>query len=187
MQDSSDASLITQVLVEDDRGAFAVLVNRHQPAIRGLLRRLCGGDAALADDLAQETFVRAYRGLRGFRGGARLATWLHRIAFNVFLGQMGRCRRADHPAQPEAEDPGDAANTPGDALLLRYDLERAMTTLRPAEAAAVTLSYVHLLSHEEIAEVLGCPVGTVKTHILRGKQRLRAQMGVWAEQAGGAS
>jgi RNA polymerase sigma factor (sigma-70 family) len=182
MHDPSDSSLIAQVLVEDDRGAFAVLVNRHQPAVRGLLRRLCGGDVAWADDLAQETFVRAYRGLRRFRGGARLGTWLHRIAYNVFLDQAGRAAR-----RPERGGEGDAGAAVRDDPVLRYDLERAMTALRPAEAAALTLSYVHLLSHDEIAEVLGCPVGTVKTHIARGKQRLREQMGDWAGQAGGAS
>lgn len=183
MHDTADASLITRVLVEDDRGAFADLVNRHQGAIRGLLRRLCGGDSALADDLAQETFVRAYRGLRGFRGGSRLATWLHRIAYNCFLDHHGRAGRwAERAGADGPEPPSRTTDDP----LLRHDLERAMTSLRPAEAAALTLSYVHLHSHEEIAEVLGCPVGTVKTHIFRGKQRLRAYLDGWSDQRRGA-
>jgi RNA polymerase sigma-70 factor, ECF subfamily len=180
MEDAADAGLIARVLANDDRGAFAALVNRHQPSVRGLLRRLCKGDAAAADDLAQETFVRAYRGLRGFRGGARLATWLHRVAYNVFLTHAARAGR---PAvEPPPPRPGGT-----DAALLRTDLERAMTALRPAEAAALTLSYVDLLTHEEIAEVLSCPVGTVKTHIARGKERLRALMTEWADQPGEAS
>ena len=184
MDDTSDAGLIARVLVGDDRGAFAVLVNRHQAGIRGLLRRLCGGDTALADDLAQETFVRAYRGLRGFRGTARLSTWLHRIAYNVFLNQSA--------SRSQREPSGDLAGeilspAPAENALLRYDLERAMIALRPAEAAALTLSYVHLFTHEEIAEVLDCPVGTVKTNIARGKDRLRAQLEAWGERAKGAS
>lgn len=180
MDPTPDASLIARVLAEDDRSAFAALVNRHQPGIRGLLRRLCGGDQALADDLAQETFVRAYRGLRRFRGNARLSTWLHRIAYNVFLAQAGQLVR-----RPLAAPEGDPR--PAETPLLRYDLERALLALRPEEAAAMTLSYVHCFTHEEIAEVLGCPVGTVKTHIARGKDRLRARMMEWDRRAEGAT
>ncbi len=171
MDQASDATLVARVVADDDRAAFAVLVNRHQGAVRGLLRRLCAGDAAAADDLAQETFVRAFRGLARFRGGARLSTWLHRIAYNVFLNDRARAQ-APAPLPPDqgrADDPE-----------LRHDLEQAMAALRPAEVAALTLSYVHRCPHEEIAEVLGCPVGTVKTHIARGKERLRARLGDWA-------
>jgi RNA polymerase sigma-70 factor (ECF subfamily) len=168
-----DVELVARVLADDDRGAFAALVNRHQGAVRGLLRRLCAGDGAAADDLAQETFVRAYRGLRRFRGGARLSTWLHRIAYNVFLSHAGR-------RPPPAED---AVPLPAPAdTTLRPDLERALSALRPVEAAALTLSYVELFTHEEIAEVLSCPVGTVKTHIARGKERMRTLLGDWAER-----
>jgi RNA polymerase sigma factor (sigma-70 family) len=168
-----DVDLVARVLADDDRSAFAALVNRHQGAVRGLLRRLCGGDGAAADDLAQETFVRAYRGLRRFRGGARLSTWLHRIAYNVFLTQAARQSLAGDP--PLAPPTSDTA--------LRTDLERALGTLRPVEAAALTLSYVELLTHDEIAEVLSCPVGTVKTHIARGKERMRALLGDWARHS----
>jgi RNA polymerase sigma factor (sigma-70 family) len=185
MDDPSDAGLIARVLADDDRGAFAELVNRHQGAVRGLLRRLCRGDADAADDLAQETFVRAYRGLRGFRGGARLSTWLHRVAYNVFLSNGGRLQRPP-PVDPDQEPSPDGTDG-ADGALLRYDLERAMYALRPAEAAALTLSYVELLTHEEIAEVLACPVGTVKTNIARGKDRLRALMGEWGAELEGAS
>jgi RNA polymerase sigma-70 factor (ECF subfamily) len=187
MDATSDASLIARVLAEDDRAAFAALVNRHQSGIRGLLRRLCGGDAALADDLGQETFVRAYRGLRRFRGAARLSTWLHRIAYNVFLDHAGHASQRQPRSDPAIALDERPDGAPADSALLRYDLERAMTVLRPAEAAALTLSYVHLFTHEEIADVLGCPVGTVKTHIARGKDRLRAQMGDWRQPAEGAS
>jgi len=168
---ASDATLVARVVVDDDRGAFAALVNRHQPAVRGLLRRLCAGDAAAADDLAQETFVRAFRGLARFRGGARLSTWLHRIAYNVFLTERTRAATPAlaPPDEGRAHDPE-----------LRYDVEHAMSALRPPEVAALTLSYVHRCSHEEIADVLGCPVGTVKTHIARGKERLRGLLGDWA-------
>jgi RNA polymerase sigma factor (sigma-70 family) len=190
MDDSSDGSLVARVLADDDRNAFATLVNRHQSAVRGLLRRLAGGDAALADDLAQETFVRVYRGLRGFRGGARIGTWLHKIAYNVFLNHVARRgeeRRQSVPGQAAAGMPPDGLGAAAEAAVLRTDVERAMISLRPAEAAALTLSYVQHLSHEEIGDVLGCPVGTVKTHIARGKERLRGLLGDWSTQRGAAS
>ena len=184
--DPTEAGLIARVLAEDDRGAFATLVNRHQGAVRGLLGRLCGGDRALADDLSQETFVRVYRGLATFRGGAQFATWLHRVAYNVFLSRAGRREALPVGVGDEAR-----AHQPravgSEAALLRYDLERAMQALKPAEAAAVTLSYAHQLSHQEIAEVLGCPVGTVKTHIARGKERLRGELEDWQTRSGEAS
>src|SRR5512137_269420 len=101
----SDAELIARVIAGDDRHAFAQLVRRHQSAVRSVLRRLCAGDAALADDLSQETFVRAWRGLTSWRGGARFSTWLHRVAVNVWLSQARRAAlpvSGEEPVQPAA-------------------------------------------------------------------------------------
>src|ERR1043166_8284441 len=81
----SDAQLIARVLVQDDRHAFGELVRRYQSAVRATLRKLTGGNQALAEDLAQETFLLAYRNLRSFRQEARFSTWLYRIAYNAFL------------------------------------------------------------------------------------------------------
>ena len=81
----TDAELIARVVVQDDRHAFSELVRRHQSAVRATLRRLTAGNHALADDLAQETFVLAYRNLKSFRQEARFSTWLYRIATNCFL------------------------------------------------------------------------------------------------------
>src|SRR6187200_3672133 len=81
----TDATLIARALVADDRHAFAELVKRHQSAVRATLRRLTAGNHALADDLAQETFVQAWRGLKSFRQEARFSTWLYRIATNCWL------------------------------------------------------------------------------------------------------
>src|SRR5438093_11522729 len=80
----TDADLVARVLVDDDQHAFGELVRRHQSAVRGLLRQLTRTDIALADDLAQETFIRAYKNIRSFRGEARFSTWLYRIAYNCF-------------------------------------------------------------------------------------------------------
>jgi RNA polymerase sigma-70 factor (ECF subfamily) len=165
----SDAELAARVVADDDRHAFAQLVRRHQSCVRAVLRRLCAGDAALADDLAQETFVRVWKGLRSWRGGARFSTWLHRIAVNVWLSQA---RRAPPPMpDPEEVSPGGAG-----AVEARRDLERAFVFLRPEERVALALAYAHDLTHEEAAEAAGWPVGTLKTHLLRGKEKLRVRL-----------
>ena len=172
----SDADLAARVVAFDDRHAFAQLVRRHQSAVRSLLRRLCAGDAALADDLAQETFVRVWRGLRSWRGGARLSTWLHRVAVNAWLSHA---RRAPPPIPPDPEEaPSGAA-----AVEARRDLERAFAGLREEERVAIALAYARDLTHEEAAEAAGWPLGTLKTHVARGKEKLRRMLGGDAEAA----
>jgi RNA polymerase sigma factor (sigma-70 family) len=173
--DPADAELIARVLGRDDRQAFAQLVRRHQSNVRALLRRLTGGDRARADDLAQEVFLRAYRGLAGFRGGARFSSWLHRIAYNVFLSDAARSGEAGE-GQTDA-----APESSGGSELLRHDLDQALLALPPAERLAVVLSYEVGATHEEIASILGCPLGTAKTHVLRGRERLRLSLSDWNE------
>ncbi len=170
----SDAELITRVLLGDDRRAFGELLARHQPAVRGLLRRLTGGDAAQADDLAQETFLRAYRGLRGYRGGAKFSSWLYRIACNVYFSRDRGSR--EEPAELPLLEAGSQEGPALEGLLERYDLERALTALKPRERAAILLTYANELTHEEAAVVLDCPLGTLKTHVARAKDKLRRQL-----------
>lgn len=174
---ADDAALILAVLQRDDRRAFAALVERHQARVRTVLRRLTRGDTGLADDLAQETFVLAWRNLRHFRFEARFSTWLHRIAINAWRTEARRKREVlldldeeglDGPGEPEASESPDIA--------ARMDLERALATLSDGERAAIIACYYGDLSHEEAALALGIPVGTVKTHILRGKAKLRARL-----------
>ena len=191
----SDAQLIARVLVQDDRHAFGELVRRHQSTVRACLRKLTGGNHALADDLAQETFLLAYRNLKSFRQEARFSTWLYRIAYNAFLGDARKIKESALPDDTEPDDvapiddaePAPHSTSSGQALVraatLKIDLERAMATLSDAERAAIIQCYHNDLSHEEAALVLGCPVGTVKTHVLRAKQKLKARLGAWAPAA----
>jgi len=185
----SDEQLIARVVVQDDRHAFSELVRRYQSGVRATLRRLTAGNHALADDLAQETFLAAYRNLRSFRQEARFSTWLYRIATNAFLADARKRREEllgdrDGELADDGDDDGrDAAPGTGDharGAALHVDMERALAALSDAERAAIVQCYHNDLSHEEAAYVLGCPVGTVKTHILRGKQKLRAQLAAWA-------
>jgi len=180
----SDEALIARVVVSDDRHAFGELVRRHQSAVRATLRKLAGGNTALADDLAQETFLLAYRKLKQFRQEARFSTWLYRIAYNVFLADARRMKELPMPEDADVDElasaGSDASPSVSRQATLAVDLEKAMSVLSDAERAAIVQCYHNDLSHEEAAVVLGCPVGTVKTHILRAKQKLKVQLGAWA-------
>jgi RNA polymerase sigma-70 factor (ECF subfamily) len=191
----TDAQLIARVLVQDDRHAFSELVRRYQSGLRATLRRLTAGNHALADDLAQETFMLAYRNLKSFRQEAKFPTWLHRIATNAFLANARKRKEellGDSDANVAADD--DTAMPPGEAIggdhagasNLRMDMERALAVLSEGERAAIVQCYHNDLSHEEAAYVLDCPVGTVKTHLLRGKLKLKAQLAAWAPEASSA-
>ena len=181
-------------MVGDDRHAFAELVKRHQSAVRACLRKLTAGNTALADDLAQETFVLAWRNLKSFRQDAKFSTWLYRIATNCWLMNARKRKEEllgdrdadvadeDHDDMPHlSESTGDHAR----ASTLKLDLERALRVLSEPERAAIVQCYHNDLSHEEAAYVLGIPVGTVKTHVLRAKQKLKQAMAAWAPEASG--
>lgn len=169
---ASDADLIGRVIARDDKHAFAELVRRHQSRLRTLLRRLTAGDDATADDLAQETFINAYRAMRRYRGGAKFSTWLYRIAYNAFASQARRRQPILHDVHELADR---AAGSEHDAADARHDLAAAMLVLSPAERAAIALVYGEDLSHSEAAKVLDCPLGTLKTHVSRAKEKLRVQ------------
>jgi RNA polymerase sigma factor (sigma-70 family) len=172
----SDAQLIARALVGDDRHAFAELVRRHQSTVRACLRKLTAGNHALADDLSQETFVLAWRNLRHFRFEARFSTWLYRIAFNAWQSEVRKKREVlldlDDDAPPLGRDSYDEMPD----VASRVDLERAMATLSDGERAAIAACYYADLSHEEAALALGLPLGTIKTHVLRAKAKLKARL-----------
>jgi RNA polymerase sigma-70 factor (ECF subfamily) len=186
--DVPDAKLIARCVVGDDRHAFAELVKRHQSGVRAALRKLTAGNQALADDLAQDTFVLAWRNLKSFRQEARFSTWLYRIATNCWLAHVRKRHEellGDRDAEIDADEVDDGSRDGGSGdhapgTTMKIDLERALARLSEAERAAIVQCYHNDLSHEEAAYVLGCPVGTVKTHILRGKQKLKAALAAWA-------
>ena len=174
------ASLSERELIErataGERAAFSRLVVVHESKVRALLLRL-SSDATVADDLAQEVFLRAYRGLVGFRGHSSFGTWLYRIAYNVFLNYRERTKRF-------AELPGDydvRTAAPEDALSpprsdLRRDLKGAIAELPDRYRAVVVLYYLQEVTYPEIAEILDLPLGTVKTHLHRAKRILRRHL-----------
>jgi RNA polymerase sigma factor (sigma-70 family) len=172
----TDGDLIARVLVDDDQHAFGELVRRHQSSVRGLLRQLTRTDVALADDLAQDTFLRAYKNIRSFRGEARFSTWLYRIAYNCFREDARRRKelvgineeQLQAERDPQVVDPA-----------LRQDLMHALNLLPLHERSAVLLCCQNGLSHEEAARVLDIPLGTVKTNVLRGREKLKRTLAAW--------
>jgi RNA polymerase sigma-70 factor (ECF subfamily) len=171
--DAAEEALCIRRAAAGDRAAFARLVQAHQGYLRKLLTRLCQGDAARADDLAQEAFVKAWRALPGFRGEARLRTWLTRLAYSALSAERAPLPLADAPP----EDVPDSDFAP--ALHRRLDLQRALALLAPRERDALLLCYGADLSHGEAAEVLGLPLGTVKTQVLRARHKLKQHLQAW--------
>jgi RNA polymerase sigma factor (sigma-70 family) len=175
----ADAELVDRVLASDDRAAFGELVRRHQSAVRYFLRHLCRSDAALADDLAQDTFVQAHRGLAGYRRDAAFPTWLLGIAHNYWRNARRRAREHDPLDERIPEDATSGAIQQSD---LRHDLDLALRELSADEQLAIHLCYQQGQSHQEIAALLDWPLGTVKTHLLRAKEKLRQPLAAWNPQ-----
>jgi RNA polymerase sigma-70 factor (ECF subfamily) len=152
--------------------AFRQLVARHQQAVRSFLRRVLN-NAADADDLAQETFLAAWSRLWRYRGAASFRSWLCAIAWNKALSlsrSRGRERR-----RVEALEASPAAS--GGCSDIRLDLERALRGLPADQRAAVALCLGGEFSHAEAAEALGLPLGTIKSHVQRGRAKLLAALG----------
>lgn len=171
-----DAALVLRAAQPDGAQAFEQLVRRHQGLVRAQLRRLVGDDVALADDLAQEVFVLAWRKLGQFRGESRFGTWLYRIAYACFLQHLrGRGGRGQE-VQALDEDEGAVESAPEWGL----DLDAAMRRLSINQRAALLYCVQLEFTHEEAAVVLDMPLGTVKTNVARGKARLRQLLKDWA-------
>jgi RNA polymerase sigma factor (sigma-70 family) len=162
---AAEAAVVALACAGDDR-AFGELVRRRQGALRGLLRRLCG-NAALADDLAQQAFVQAWMRLSSLRAPAAFGGWLRQIAVNTWLAHA---RLKAPTTAPLAADVEDAA--PADPALA-LDLDRLLHRLSEGERTCVVLAYAEGLTHAEIATMTSWPLGTVKSHVLRGSTRLR--------------
>lgn len=186
---AQDLAWVQQVQRHGDRTAFAQLIRRHQGPLRALLRRLCGGQVALADELAQEACLRAWQALPGFRGDAQVRTWLYRLAYNEFLQHRRRAESqlvaASEPL-PEHDEATASAYAPlARSVAMSLDVQKALMQLSPAERDAVVCCCMAEFSHSEAAEVLGCPLGTVKTHVLRGRAKLQTILAAWAPTPSG--
>jgi RNA polymerase sigma factor (sigma-70 family) len=167
-----DGALVERAVALRDVAAFSALARLHQSKVRGLLLRLTRGNHAAADDLAQETFIEAWRGIQSFRGESSFSTWLYRIAYSRFLMQV-RKRKPDDQLGEWQESTSSGENS----ILARVDLERAFAKLSPPESAALTMCFALGLSNTEAAAAMDIPLGTLKSHVLRGREKLKTMLG----------
>ncbi len=160
-----------------DRSAFGELARRHGSGVRALLRRL-GAQPALADDLAQDAFLAAFERIGEFRGDGAFSGWVKRIAARLFIKHWRRRGRLETFVEdaPEAGDDAAAELQAGQKI----DLDAALDTLSAPERLCVTLCYGGGLTHAEIAQTLDTPLGTVKSHVKRGLDKLKRRLGAEA-------
>ena len=168
----SEPALVARVVADDDRGAFELLVRRHQSPLRNFLRRLTKNDREWADDLAQETFLKAYRAMHTYAGMSKFSTWLYRIAYNTFLNEQ----RTRFP-QTEFDEAQHSSPVRGpEHRDLQTDVDRCLLHLSVRQRAVFDLHYKKDLSHQEIASALELPLGTVKSDLARGLEVLRTYL-----------
>lgn len=143
------------------------------PAVNALLRRM-GAEAALADDLTQDAMIAALAGLHSYRGDAPFASWTMTVAARLYLKRRRKDARTVIMVSPLGQDEG--GPNPELSSRTRLDLDRALATLSPPERLCVTLCHGAGMTHDEIAASLAAPLGTVKSHVLRGMKKLKALM-----------
>ena len=155
-----------------ERRAFGELVRRHGSAVRGVLRRM-GAQAAEADDVAQDAFLTAFERIAEFRGEGTFAAWVKKIAARLYLRRLQRDRKLGALTAEAVEDEADTRPADADAAI---DLEEALKVLSAVERLCVTMCFGAGLSHSEAAEALNLPLGTVKSHVKRGLEKLRTRL-----------
>jgi RNA polymerase sigma-70 factor (ECF subfamily) len=165
-----------------DRAAFGELVRRHGSAVRGLLRRM-GADGASADDVAQDAFLAAFEQIAEFRGEGAFRAWVCRIAARLYVKRWRRQARAVLLA--DAAELEAAAMQSAPSSDAKIDLDEAMKALSDPERVCVSLCYGAGLSHAEAAAALNAPLGTVKSHVKRGLDKLRSRLSPGADGSGG--
>lgn len=164
-----------------NRDAFAELVNRRQTWIRNLMRRCCR-DATLADDLSQQVFMQAWHTVHQLHDAKRFAAWLKRLAINTWLQH----KRRNDPLRG-ADEHSDADSSREQTPAIAMDLDRALATLTDDVQLCIILGYHERMTHPEIAEFTGIPLGTVKSHIRRGTKKLQEELAAYLEQGEDAS
>ena len=168
MAEFSDIALVTQVAVFHNKKAFDQLVRKYQSPVRRFFLNQTLGDEQLSDDLAQETFIKAYVNITKFRGMASFSTWLMRIAYNVFYDEVrSRKQTEDVDTSVSAARQTTTANES-----LKMDIYAALALLKPDERTCITLQLIDGYPVDQIAKVTGIAENTVKSHLHRGKEKM---------------
>lgn len=167
---SSDIELVNRAKAGDPE-SFSELVRRHQQAVYNLSYRFVR-DASLAEDMAQEAFLKGYRLLHGFRGDCSFGTWMYRVTSSVCLTELNRRKRRaevellpQHIRQATLPD-FDQSDLPG-------HLRRCIAKLSDQYAAVITMYYLKGISYDEITHTMGIPLGTLKTWMFRARKQLK--------------
>ena len=168
MAELNDIALVTQVAVFHNKRAFDQLVRKYQSPVRRFFLNQTLGDAQLSDDLAQETFIKAYVNITKFRGMASFSTWLMRIAYNVFYDEV-RSRKQTEDLDTSVSA---ARQTTTASESLKMDIYAALALLKPDERTCITLQLIDGYPVDQIAKVTGIPANTVKSHLHRGKEKM---------------
>lgn len=161
---------------QGDSDAFRQLVETYQAPVYRLALRMCGGDAALAEDAAQEAFLAAWRGLPRFRGDSRFSTWLYRLTTNAAIDWLRREKRhrgMDDVTELELPDDGPGPQDQAEQAETQQTVRRALGQLSEEHRQVLLLRYMQELDYTEIAAALEISEGTVKSRISRAKMRLR--------------
>ncbi len=161
--------------------SFGVLVERYERAVYHLAYRTLR-DSEEAKDATQEAFFKAFRGLRTFRPGAKFSTWILTIAYHACCDRLARRKRYSRDELPDRADPTPGPEAQAEAADEARRLRDAIEGLPEKYRTVITLFHLQNKQYEEIAAVLGLPMGTVKTHLFRAKELLRRQMSEPAEQ-----
>jgi RNA polymerase sigma-70 factor (ECF subfamily) len=180
---SEDHQLVARVVSGEDTDAFGELVRRHQSHVRNFLRKLAG-DYTLADDLAQDTFIHAWDKLQTYSGKGSFIGWLLKVAYTTFLQSKRKSKRyaeildeVGHVADTEER----RSTMPVEEI---GDLDRFLAVLTEEERVIMVMSYACGLSHREISDATDMPVGTVKSVIFRGKEKIRTSFDIKDHQHG---
>jgi RNA polymerase sigma-70 factor (ECF subfamily) len=165
---SEDLSLVTQVAVFHNKRAYDKLVMKYQSPIRRFFLSQTLGDVQLSEDLAQDTFIKAYTNLSQFKGISGFSTWLYRIAYNVLYDYTRSRKLMEDIDQPVVMK----RNSQQSDMGLKMDLIEALSVLSPAERTCVNLQLMDGQPINKIAEITGMAEGTIKSHLSRGKSKL---------------
>lgn len=169
MSQLNDIALVAQVVVLGNKRAFDTLVKKYQSPVRRFFLHQTLGDEELSDDLAQETFIKAYTHLASFKNLSNFSTWLFRIAYNIFYDYI---RNRKETSGLEDWEVDATYQTEQRRIGEEMDIYRGLSILKEAERTCITLRYMEDLSVDKIASITGMPSGTVKSHLSRGKEKL---------------
>lgn len=165
-----ELKLIARCLTTDSRSAYSELVREYEGGLRRFLLNLTLGDAMLTDDLAQETFLKAYLSLRSFKGVSRFSTWLYRIAYNEYIGYVRKYSRENGELPENREEEPTEAYSRYD---ISHDLAKAMSVLNEKERAAITLFYLQELPIKKLVDILEINEGTLKSILSRARKKMK--------------